>query len=522
MNNLKYKNKFIILIKTFKNILLFLVLFLIILICIFLIWFKKNFSDFGLNEIIFYTINLKQIEKKFYVIFLKAILIPSIFITILFWFLNSKIYNNIIKNKKIILNIKKFSIKNNIKLLERKKDYIFIFKIFKKQLSISMKRKLILIFLINFYLIISFFFILNLTKNIIKPLNLINKTKINDYDFFKENYINPKNVELNFPKKKQNLIYIFAESLESTFFSKNLDGIEKQNILDPITNISKEGINFSNTENFGGAYSVFGTNFPTAGIVAQTLAIPLNFETNIKHTKKLNNNFLKNFYGLGNILKKEGYFQMFLIGSNKEFDNLNILIKNHGNYETFKFEDEKLFEIAKEKLKKIENKKQPFNLTILTTNTNFSDKFVKKNYENKSKEKYFNNLHNSCVKINNFIEWIKKQKFYKNTTIIISGNHLNINTKYFSKINKSFKRTIYNVFLNSKIKPLKSKNRSFTTLDMLPSTLSSLGVKIKGEKLGLGVNLFSNEKTLAEKYGIPHLNDKLKEKSKFYESLFYN
>lgn len=545
MTNLKLKNKFNSIFKITKQFFLFLTLFLIVLIFVFLTWLNKNFTNFNLNEILFHTLNFKKIEKNLYFLFLKNIIAPSVFITVVFWFFNKKIYNNILKDKNLILNIKKFNIKNNFKLLERKKDYVFLFKIKTKQITISIKRKTILFFLIDCYLIFFISTIFNLNKNLIKPLlekslSTPQKVSNNVYNFFEENYVNPQHVKLTFPKKKRNLIYIFVESLESTFFSKNLGGMEKQNLLEPITDLTTQGINFSNTEKFGGAQPIFGTNFTTAGITAQTLAIPLKIESDIIHKQKLNKNFLKNCYGLGNILKKEGYFQMFLIGSDKQFGNRDSLMKNHGNYEIFDyfkaieekyilknykkwwgFEDEKLFKIAKEKLKKLENKKQPFNLTILTTNTHFPDGFVEENRKKKFKEKYSNAIYYSCVEIKNFVEWLKKQKFYKNTTVIISGDHLSMNTTHFKKMDKSFKRTIYNVFLNSKTKPSKTKNRNFTTLDMLPSTLSSLGVKIKKNKLGLGVNLFSKEKTLAEKYGISHLNNELKKHSKLYEKLLF-
>jgi phosphoglycerol transferase len=44
-------------------------------------------------------------------------------------------------------------------------------------------------------------------------------------------------------------------------------------------------------------------------------------------------------------------------------------------------------------------------------------------------------------------------------------------------------------------------------MDMFPTTLAALGVEIEGDKLGIGVNLFSDKQTLAEKYGIETLNN---------------
>ena len=80
-------------------------------------------------------------------------------------------------------------------------------------------------------------------------------------------------------------------------------------------------------------------------------------------------------------------------------------------------------------------------------------------------------------------------------------------------------RTIYNTIINSPNKPISEKNRLFSSFDMFPTTLASLNVKIKGNKLGLGVNLFSDEKTLVEQFGLEFLNQELLKKSFYYDNV---
>ena len=53
-------------------------------------------------------------------------------------------------------------------------------------------------------------------------------------------------------------------------------------------------------------------------------------------------------------------------------------------------------------------------------------------------------------------------------------------------------------------------------MDMFPTTLASLGASIEGDRLGLGTNLFSDKRTLAEEYGIQKLNKELKKNSNYY------
>lgn len=45
--------------------------------------------------------------------------------------------------------------------------------------------------------------------------------------------------------------------------------------------------------------------------------------------------------------------------------------------------------------------------------------------------------------------------------------------------------------------------------DMFPTTLAAMGCQIEGDRLGLGVNLFSDQPTLAEKIGVDSLNEEL-------------
>lgn len=70
--------------------------------------------------------------------------------------------------------------------------------------------------------------------------------------------------------------------------------------------------------------------------------------------------------------------------------------------------------------------------------------------------------------------------------------------------------------INKRKKSGNFSNRVYTALDTYPTVLYSIGADIKGDKLGLGVNLFSDKKTLAEEYGLRYLDLKLQDRSLFY------
>ena len=114
------------------------------------------------------------------------------------------------------------------------------------------------------------------------------------------------------------------------------------------------------------------------------------------------------------------------------------------------------------------------------------------------------------------VYWIQKQDFYENTTIVIVGDHLHMNNDYFENIDENYERTVYNLFINSAIPDQNSKNRLFSTMDLFPTTLASLGYTIEGDRLALGTNLYSGKKTLVEKYGKEKVDDEFEKKSEYY------
>ena len=48
-------------------------------------------------------------------------------------------------------------------------------------------------------------------------------------------------------------------------------------------------------------------------------------------------------------------------------------------------------------------------------------------------------------------------------------------------------------YINSAVNPVNNMKRTYTTMDNFPTTLAAMGVKIEGNRLGLGTNLFSEE-----------------------------
>ena len=61
---------------------------------------------------------------------------------------------------------------------------------------------------------------------------------------FEDKYVNPDDVKITFPEEKRNLIYIFLESMETTYFSKEQGGALEKSIIPELHYIADKNINF--------------------------------------------------------------------------------------------------------------------------------------------------------------------------------------------------------------------------------------------------------------------------------------
>lgn len=374
-------------------------------------------------------------------------------------------------------------------------------------------------------------------------LQRIGFAQINAYFFqsssiYESEYRNPSEVKVTFPKKKRNLIYIFLESMESSYFSTEFGGSQKENLLPNMANLAETiGINFSNTDAFGGAQQVSGVGFTAGGMVAQTAGVPLITTVNGNDYGNTSD-YLPGAYSIGQILASEGYNQTLLLGSEASFGGRDKYFTQHGNYNIvdyntaikngwidkdysvwWGYEDNKLFNYAKETLNDLASQEEPFNLTFLTADTHFEDGYMSDETPVIFDDQYSNVIHYSDEMLYEFLTWVMEQPFYENTTIVISGDHLTMDKNFFENLDPNYTRTVFNLILNSAVQPNKNKNRQFSTLDMYPTTLAAMGVSIDGNRLGLGTNLFSKEKTLMEKYGVPTFKSELAKGSEYYQEV---
>lgn len=358
--------------------------------------------------------------------------------------------------------------------------------------------------------------------------------------FIEDEYVDPTDVEVVFPEQKRNLIYIFLESMETTYSDVDDGGAFDENVIPELTEIAQTNEDFSGADpKLNGGYSLAGTTWTMGAMFAQTSGLPLNISISA-NDMDTQDSFFPGVTTLGDILSDAGYTQTLLIGSEAQFGGRKLYFQEHGNYEMedysyaienglipsdykvwWGYEDQKLFEFAKEKLLQLSQGDEPFNLTMLTVDTHFEDGYVCEQCPTEYDTQYSNVMACSSRQVGGFLKWIQQQDFYENTTIVISGDHPTMDSDYCAEIDQegNYDRRVFTAYINAAAYAQDQQERTYSTFDNFPTTLAALGVQIDGDRLGLGTNLFSGTKTLLEEFGNSKVNAELKKKSEFIEKL---
>lgn len=359
--------------------------------------------------------------------------------------------------------------------------------------------------------------------------------------FIENNYTAPADADIKFPEQKRNLILIYLESMENTFLSKELGGYMEENLIPELTELANEGYVFSHTENkLGGFLPSTGAGWSVAAMVNMGIGLPMKVPTD-GNAYGSAGNFLPGATAIGDILHAQGYEQTVMFGADAAFGGLNHYFNLHGEFNIFDYraaiekglipedyyvwwgyEDDKLYEFAKDELTRLSETGKPFHFIMETADTHAPEGYLSPNAEAKFSDQYSNTIYYSQAEAVKFVRWIQSQPFYDNTTVVIIGDHLTM-ASCISENVKNYQRTCFNLILNPdealrNLPDNRFVNRKWASFDMFPTMLASIGAEIKGNRLGIGTNLFSDEKTLFEEYGVEKVNDSLTQKSEFYNN----
>ncbi|MEI6093701.1 MAG: sulfatase-like hydrolase/transferase, partial [bacterium] len=443
-------------------------------LCITGFWISKKFGEPSFEQVFYHVqfslTGLMQADPELVKSFLKNCLIYPVVLA-LFVYLYEILLNT----------IRKIGLKRSV-LIFKRTSYKFMRTIFGFSLFFFQK-KLPIFFLIG----ASIFF---LSKISFWSYLQDQKRK----DLFSENYVEPG--QITSPQKKKNLILIYVESLETTYSDDQIFG------TDLLTELNAKTKGASSFENYR---QTSGTGWTIAAMVSTQCGIPLqpsfydanDFGESVKY-------FLPRATCLGDMLKRAGYKNVFMGGASLLFAGKGKFLKAHGYDELYGKEeweklnqdvfdgwglhDDLLLNNAKKRLDELEKGPTPFNLTILTVDTHHPNGFLSDFCIKRRASNFTGIVKCTSVLLSDFIEYIYKQNYIKNTTVVILGDHLAMKNEIYEKITKDPNRTIFNKFISSE--PLKRNREEFSHFSVLPSVLYSMGFRFKDNRLALGASGF--------------------------------
>lgn len=328
---------------------------------------------------------------------------------------------------------------------------------------------------------------------------LASHTRLADSDFESWYKVPGKRIA----QPKLNLVYIYGESLERTYFdTQAFPG------LAPELNQEKaQSMDFSNTEQLP------GTDYTIAGMVASQCGIPLfaPFDGNASAS-------LSSFYPqtlcLGDILKNSGYENWFIQGADLRFAGKDTFLLSHGfNPENLYgsqelksrvadpayrnnwgyYDDTVMDEVFKQ-YEALSRQQKRFALFTLTVDTHHPDGFISRSCQRKSysyagkPNQSFSAVACSQEHVARLIARIKASPWFKNTVIVVSSDHLAMNNTAHPYLIKLPRRDLFMIIRGDQPQAEVLDGRR-STLDNGATVLDLLG----GDKaLGLGRSSLSS------------------------------
>lgn len=233
------------------------------------------------------------------------------------------------------------------------------------------------------------------------------------------------------------------------------------------------------------------------GLYATLYSFPAIMERNL-----MKGSVIPRYSGLPTILKKEGYYNMFFMTHESQYDNMNAFLRTNGfdeiysqeNYpkdkiaNSFGVQDDYLYQYAIPVLNKQAQTGKPFFATLLSI-SNHPPYVIPSYFHPKSKEPEQQIVEYADWSLRQFFNEARKQPWFANTLFVLEGDHGKLIGKADSEMPQSYNH-IPLIIYNPRLQP-KEMECFGGQIDIQPTILGLLGFGYMQNNFG--IDLF-NEK----------------------------
>lgn len=332
------------------------------------------------------------------------------------------------------------------------------------------------------------------------------KTTTSFYEHYRKPYIEASE------NSHKNIVFIYAESLERTYFDKTIF----PDLIKGLRELESKSTYFTNIK------QVTGTGWTVAGMTASQCGIPL-FTPSHGNSMSGMDQFLSSAVCLGDLLNKRGYQLNYMGGASLDFAGKGKLFKTHGftnvlgrdellpklkneAYQTgWGLYDDSLFNMVYSRFIELSEAGDKFGIFTLTLDTHHPNGHPSKSCKGTEYKDGSNPILNAVAcsdyLISNFIKKIIESPFADQTIVVLVSDHLAMRNTAYDLLQTKDRRNLFMILDTSKHNPMEIKTAG-STLDVGATLLPFLG--FTGD-IGLGDNLL-NDKMLEEDRLFIHSN----------------
>ncbi|CAM3443625.1 sulfatase-like hydrolase/transferase [Halomonas lysinitropha] len=311
-------------------------------------------------------------------------------------------------------------------------------------------------------------------------------------------------------KKPKNLVLIYAESLERTYFDESIFPA----LVPHLVARQEQALSFTGIEQMPGMWWTMG------GKVGSQCGTPLVTASGLTSMSN-SSDFLPGARCLGDLLAEQDYTLHYIGGADSEFGGKKSFYKTHGfarieglhdlsdglsetdGLNHWGLQDDETLPLVAERFDELASEDAPFVLATLTLGTHHPKGHVASQCLDspyaESEDPMLEAVHCSDRLIDDLVEHILGSPYAEETLLVVMSDHTAMRNTVSEVLEANPRRNLFMV-LGDDIDPARD-DRPGSQLDMAPTLLSLMGFESKA--LGLGRNLLGDEANFLETHEYP-------------------